>query len=164
VTDLREVGTQIRDAAGGLILADHVLARIVAFLPGPTIFVDADLPAHLAADPGSVFIISGSTVLLATFQNAVTVDPSVPHNRSSVEVATWRRSDLRRISLEGGLEGRNSDFDWQSAQGEAWPRGAVVTLSYKDHQTVRLPLAQYPSDLQVAAARSITQELLADLA
>jgi len=171
VTDLQELKTQIQNASGGQNPADHVLARIVAFLPGPTIFVDADVPVHGATDPGKVFVVSGSRVLLATFKNAAGVDSTDNPNRSSVEVTTWRRSDLRRISLEGdldgrnsALDGRNSDLGWRSAAGGAWPSGAVVTLLYKDDQTVRLPMRKDPSDSQLAAVRSITQELLADLA
>jgi len=165
VTDIQELRAQIQHANGrGQSPAYHVLALILDFLPDPTVFVDADVPARHATDPGQVFVVTKSRVVLATFEDAETADRNDPNNRSSVEVATWRRSDLRRISLEGSLLEGNSEPGWENAQGGAWPTGVVVTLSYKDIKPIRLPMANSPTGFHLAAVRSITQELLADLA
>ncbi len=148
MTDLQELTEHIQPANGGdRSPARYVLACIVDFLPDPIVFVDADVPAEGATGPGQVFVVTESRVVLATFEN----EPD--NHRSSVEVETWGRSDLRRISLEVG-----------PYKGEAWPAGAVVTLSYKDNKPVRLPMAKHPSDFDLAKVRSITKVLLADLA
>ena len=155
MTDLQELRAHILQASsGGQSPAQYVLAFIMDFLPDPLVFVDADVPAQLATDPGQVFVVTKSRVVLATFEND-------PNNRSSVEVETWGRSDLRRISLEVG-----PDVGWHNlaGEGEAWPAGAVVTLSYKDNTPVRLPMAKHPPDFHLAKVRSITKVLLADLA
>lgn len=160
VTDLQELKEHIQHAdSGGQSPARYVLAFIVDFLPDPIVFVDADVPAQLATDPGQVFVVTRSRVVLATFENVVKVDHNDPNNRSSVEVATWGRSDLRRISLKVGPA-----VGWHNLAGEEWPAGAVVTLSYKEHEPVRLPLAKHPTDSHLAKVRSISKVLLADLA
>jgi len=162
VTDLQELKEHVQHAdSGGQSPAQYVLAFIVDFLPDPVVFVDADVPAQLATDPGQVFVVTKSRVVLATFENVVKVGHNNPNSRSSVEVETWGRSDLRRISLEV-----DPDVGWHNlaGEGEAWPAGAVVTLSYKDNTPVRLPMAKHPPDFHLAKVRSITKVLLADLA
>jgi len=149
MTDLQELTAHIQQATNSdQSPAQYVLACIVDFLPDPIVFVDADVPAEHATDPrGQVFVVTKSRVVLATFEKH-------PHNHpSSVEVETWGRSDLRRISLKVG-----------PYKGEAWPAGAVVTLSYKHSEPVPLPMAKYPTASRLALVRSITKVLLADLA
>ena len=156
MTDLQELTEHIQHAnSGDQSPAPYVLACIVDFLPDPIVFVDADVPAELATGPGQVFVVTESRVVLARFEKH-------PNNHpSSVEVETWGRSDLRRISLEVG-----PDVSWHNlaGEGEAWPAGAVVTLSYKDNKPVRLPMAKHPPDFHLPKVRSITKVLLADLA
>jgi len=149
VTDLEELKEHIQHVSGSdKSPARYVLACIVDFLPDPIVFVDTDVPAELATGPGQVFVVTESRVVLATLKN----EPN--NHRSSVEVETWGRSDLRRISLDVG-----------PYEGEAWPAGAVVTLSYKnDKPGVRLPMAKHPPDFHLQKVRSITKVLLADLA
>lgn len=156
MTNLQELKEHIQHAdSGGQSPAQYVLACIADFLPDPIVFVDADFPAEPATDPGQVFVVTKSRVVLATFENVVKVDHNNPNNRSSVEVETWARSDLRRVSLKVGRH---------NLAGDAWPAGAVVTLSYKDHEPLRLPMAKHPTDFHLAKVRSITKVLLADLA
>ena len=157
MTDLQELTEHIQHATSdGQSPAPYVLACIVDFLPDPIVFVDADVPAEFATDPrGQVFVVTKSRVVLATFEKH-------PNNRpSSVQVETWGRSDLRRISLKVGPE---VSWDNLAGGGEAWPAGAVVTLSYKHSEPVRLPMAKYPTASRLALVRSITKVLLADLA
>lgn len=163
VTDLKELRNQVvRANIGGWSPTRQVLARIAALLPSSAILVDVDVQSQTGNATGRIFIVSELRVLLASFEGA-TVDRTDPHDRSVVKVTTWRRSDLCLISLEGGEDGRDPNVHWQGSDDETWPLGTVLKLTYRDGQTIGLPMARNPADGQLAAVHSITRSLLADL-
>ena len=161
-----EIGGMFADAMGEQNrLPMHAVMRIAAMTAGEkVVFVDGDFDG-LEQVTGNAIVLSETRVISVHMESSRRETHEHANAESTVEIAAWSRSDLRRVSFpEGPSSGRNTDVGWDGKQAGAWPANAVIELHYEGHDDpIRLPMRPYTSPEQSARLGTCVPELMGDL-
>lgn len=144
----------------------HVSRRLHAFLGDAEDPVFADLSLTKEGRrglSGRVVVFTTRLVLSAHLQGSPNGEVLEGPLSSSVLVEVWSRHGLVGLSMQADeVELSNSDREWTREYESYWPRGARVTLEYRERDPLVLPLAE-PGETVAKTLRAHLHSLASDL-